>query len=204
MSSMTVHGNHLGVPELALSEKKIDRSFAEKVSRIAYERFWVPVSIGMKVGVLDLICGISLATILEQIPGLASSLVDPAAAEEFLDGIDNFWETAVLAPVVEEIIFRGILYGFLRDVMEALLPDYDVPIFSFTVKLAALVAIVATAILFGWVHIANGIGVIHAILAGTTGVVYGILREKHGLISSTAAHMTNNALVVAAMKLSKV
>lgn len=167
---------------------------AEKISQFAHEKLQ-SVSMGIQVGLLDLGFGIVASELFDLIPGFGDLLADPELAAEYLEeAMGSFWETAVLAPVVEEVLFRQVIQGAFKKLAEKVLPDQDVTLFSQTMKLAVLVAVVATAVLFGLVHLGSGLGIVQVILATSTGIVYGILKEKYGLTASISAHMTNNAV----------
>ena len=78
----------------------------------------------------------------------------------------------LLAPVVEELIFRGAFYHYLRC-------RYSVP-----------VAVAVTAILFAVIHPQ---GLVAVPLLATLGSVFALVREWRGSIVATiTAHAFNN------------
>lgn len=82
---------------------------------------------------------------------------------------------AVMAPIAEELVFRGLLYGWLRGFMPF-----------------ALVAILTSA-LFGLAHGELA----HAIAAGLLGLALAFIRERSGsLWPAIAAHVVNNLVAV--------
>lgn len=82
----------------------------------------------------------------------------------------------VWAPLVEEIAFRGLLYGALRA------------------RLDAFLSVFISAALFGLVHPYSPAGMI-PVAAG--GVLYALLREWRGsLIASMTAHLLHNGSLV--------
>lgn len=84
-----------------------------------------------------------------------------------------FLMLAVVAPIMEELIFRGWFYGKLR------------------VKVPKVVAILATSILFGAVHLQWNVG----ISVFSISVVCCLLREVTGTIyAGTLVHIINNAV----------
>jgi membrane protease YdiL (CAAX protease family) len=84
---------------------------------------------------------------------------------------------AVLAPVAEEFVFRGLLYGWLRGFLPF-----------------ALVAIL-TSVLFGLAHGEWA----HAIAAGLLGLALATIREYSGsLWPPIVAHVVNNLVAVGA------
>lgn len=168
----------------------------EKISDIARQSIWIPISQGVSVGVCGLGFSIFIQGALSFIPAIDTIFADPAIAAEYLEGCAaSFWDTAVAAPFWEEVIFRGVIQDALKFLAHKIVPDQDIEIFSYKMKLGTLVAIVATATLFGWAHLGSGLGIMHVILATVAGVAYGLLKEKQGLAASISAHMTNNAIV---------
>ena len=80
---------------------------------------------------------------------------------------------AVLAPIVEEIIFRGWLYGKLR------------------IKIPKWAAILVTSLLFGLVHLQWNVGITVFCMS----VVNCLLREVTGTIyAGILVHILNNSI----------
>lgn len=186
-------------PEI-FSQKK-QSSFlpsSQKILDVAYEKFWVPACAGFQWGAIAFTCETALETVLTWIPGLADAFTDPAAGDEYMkEVLGNFQGTVLWGPLIEEIVFRGICQSCLMEIAEGVLPDKDVKIFSHTIKLSALVAIVATSILFGLAHLSSGLGILHVVMATFGGIVMGLLKHHYGLTASAAAHVTNNGICYA-------
>ena len=84
---------------------------------------------------------------------------------------------AGLAPLVEELVFRGLLYGWLAG------------------RWGTTVAWLVSSLAFAAAHIEPA----HAILVLPLGLWFGWLRRRTGsLWPSLVAHMANNGLAVAA------
>ncbi|MDR0468955.1 MAG: CPBP family intramembrane metalloprotease [Peptococcaceae bacterium] len=93
----------------------------------------------------------------------------------------NLFETVVLVALVEETIFRGYLYKKMIDV-----------------KNSSLLAIVVTALLFGFMHIVNRTGVLGILSPMAFGFIYGFCRaylKNCSLVSLVLAHGIHNILV---------
>src|SRR5262245_35175340 len=89
-----------------------------------------------------------------------------------------YWFTLVVAaPIVEEMLFRGLLYRGLEA------------------KLGALTTIMITSVLFGMVHYL-GFGWPRAVATGCLGLLFGVIRWRTG--NTTAAMVTHAAINVAA------
>ncbi len=81
----------------------------------------------------------------------------------------------VWAPVVEEIIFRGVLYRYLHP------------------RLRWFGAVLATGAVFGFVHPYTASGLVHIAVVG---VVLGLIREWRGsLIAPMVVHFLNNGVI---------
>ena len=84
---------------------------------------------------------------------------------------------AGLAPLVEELVFRGLLYGWLAG------------------RWGGGVAVIGSSLAFAAAHVELA----HVILVLPLGLVFGWLRWRSGsLWPSLVAHMANNGLAVAA------
>lgn len=84
---------------------------------------------------------------------------------------------AGLAPLVEELVFRGLLYGWLAG------------------RWGAGVAVVGSTIAFAAAHVELA----HVVLVLPLGLVFGCLRWRTGALwPSLVAHMANNGLAVVA------
>ncbi len=100
--------------------------------------------------------------------------------------------TCIAAPLVEELVFRGLIMNGLHQTLLARnhsRPDIE--------------ASVVSAALFGAVHIPNGYNLAAAIqstLAGISGLAYAYLAYNFGLSAPIAAHMTNNFFFINRLK----
>jgi membrane protease YdiL (CAAX protease family) len=84
---------------------------------------------------------------------------------------------AVLAPLVEELIFRGLLYGWIAG------------------RWGTLVAWLVSSITFAAAHYEPA----HIILVLPLGLLFGYLRRRtDSLLPSLAAHVVNNGFAVLA------
>lgn len=87
---------------------------------------------------------------------------------------------AGLAPLVEELVFRGLLYGWLAG------------------RWGSGIAVIGSSLAFAAAHVELA----HVILVLPLGLVFGWLRWRSGsLWPSLVAHMANNGLAVAAAAL---
>lgn len=84
---------------------------------------------------------------------------------------------AILAPLVEELIFRGLLYGWLAG------------------RWGAGIAFVVSSLAFAAAHVE----LVHVILVLPLGLWFGWLRRRtDSLLPSLVAHMINNGIAVVA------
>ena len=92
----------------------------------------------------------------------------------------RIFEVMILTALVEEIIFRGYLFKKIMDV-----------------KNSKLLAIIVTALLFGFMHIVNGPNIIFIISPTIFGFIYGACRanlKNCSLLSLIIAHGLHDAL----------
>ena len=89
--------------------------------------------------------------------------------------------TVIMAPIVEELVFRGILMGRVFN------PD-------------SIVGLILSGLLFGLAHMPNSIGVwiVYAGMGFVLGIVY---RKFQKLEYCIMAHMINNSIAVSMMLL---
>lgn len=92
----------------------------------------------------------------------------------------SFFIMAILAPLVEEAVFRGLLYGWIAD------------------RWGSIAAWLISSLLFAAAHVEPA----HAILVLPLGLWFGWLRRQTGsLWPSLVAHMANNGVAVVAAAL---
>lgn len=101
-----------------------------------------------------------------------------ASKQEYIEMIISvLFISGIVAPIVEEIIFRGVLLKYIED------------------KTNIFVAIISTSVLFSLVHLFNGklvgLDFYLLIIAGTiAGIMYGIACYKYSSIwASISLHM---------------
>ena len=103
--------------------------------------------------------------------------------ENFTDDLGPLWIQilliAIAAPIGEEICFRGMLFGGLRE------------------RLPMWAAALISAALFGLLHVTTGISVVPPLIA--FGFLLALLYERTGsLVPCILLHMLNNSVALAA------
>lgn len=95
-----------------------------------------------------------------------------------------FIQAAILAPLVEELLFRGLLYGSLREHNKVL-------------------AYVVSSLVFGFMHIYNGLlagdmsQLLYLISYGSMGFIFSYAYEKKGnIMAPILLHATNNTIAI--------
>ena len=116
-----------------------------------------------------------------QMEGVSNSTNQAAIENAHMNPFVLITVTVIMAPIVEELIFRGLLMGRVFN------PD-------------SIVGLTLSSLLFGLVHMPNSIGVwiIYAGMGFTLGTVY---RKCQKLEYCIIAHMINNSIVVSMMLL---
>lgn len=107
--------------------------------------------------------------------GGQDEVFDPEGGMSALDALLLAVPLVVLAPIVEELLFRGLLYRYLRG------------------RMGIVVAVALSALVFAVLHV-----VIPPLFL--MGIVLAILTERTGsLLPGIVLHATNNAMVVLAI-----
>ena len=162
---------HFGLAAYAL--RLYSREFIDSVHRMGRRKFVVAVVIG---SLLALSCNVLGSIIRAGVTGELSShnqdiLNATAAALPFL----AFITSVVCAPIGEEVIFRYILQGWLREKIK---------------KGGAFFAVLISATLFALGHVATPADLIQYL---PVGLLLGIIYEKTRCISLTiGVHSVNN------------
>jgi hypothetical protein len=112
--------------------------------------------------------------------------------------VDHPLEVALLAPVIEELIFRGAMQPLFTRAIVWLAPTATAAFFGSGLGTATVVSIVATSVLFGLLHLGNKDvnENVHfqVVYAGILGIPLGILAVQFGLGASIAAHIAINTI----------
>ena len=122
-----------------------------------------------------------IGSIVMMMEGVSNSTNQAAIENAHMNPFVLITVTVIMAPIVEELIFRGLLMGRVFN------PD-------------SIVGLILSSLLFGLVHMPNSIGVwiIYAGMGFTLGTVY---RKFQKLEYCIMAHMINNSIAVSMMLL---
>ncbi|MBR3252524.1 CPBP family intramembrane metalloprotease [Candidatus Saccharibacteria bacterium] len=157
--------------------------FKDKIAKISRERLglrglptWTDVGLAPVGYIVSILIASGLTAVFNLVSWFNASEAQDLGYSYYMQGWERglaFVMLAVFAPIVEEIIFRGWLYGKLR------------------VKIPKWVAILVTSLLFGLVHLQWNVG----ITVFSMSVVNCILREVTGTIyAGMLVHMLNNGI----------
>jgi len=152
-------------------------------------------AIGLVIGVLDCTINYLITRAVETF--------FPLALEEnnqyFFDVMNNIINTTLVAPIFEELLFRGALQLLLIAAISWLSPVAATALlFGTGLTVAEMLSIFVTSIIFGAMHIQNRHAGYYrqAAYCFNTGIVYGVVAMKYGLVASIAAHIINNTLLI--------
>lgn len=112
---------------------------------------------------------------------------------------ENPLNAMIIAPVLEEGIFRGLLLPVMLDAITTLFPITTTMMFWGTgITLAAAISIGVVAGLFGAIHVFNEHEGAYrqAFIATLSGIAFGILALEFGLYAAIGAHIMNNSIAV--------
>jgi membrane protease YdiL (CAAX protease family) len=111
------------------------------------------------------------------------ALIGEPEQEDFADDLGPLWIQialiAIAAPIAEEVCFRGMLFGGLRE------------------RLPMWAAALISAIVFGLLHVTTGISVVPPLIG--FGFLLALLYEKTGsIVPCILLHMLNNSVALTA------
>lgn len=155
--------------------KKIPKPTREKLG-LGGLPTWTDLGLGPAGYAASIILAAGLTAVFNLMPWFNTGEAQELGYSIYMQGFERglaFIMLAVVAPVMEEIIFRGWLYGKLRT------------------KTPKAVAIILTSLLFGAVHLQWNVG----ITVFSMSVVTCLLREVTGTIyAGTLVHIINNTV----------
>ena len=158
-----------------LFKKKISRSSRESLGLSGLPT-WTDIGLSPIGYVLSILIAMGITFLFEFLPWFNGSEAQELGYSHYMMGFDRalaFIMVAVIAPIMEEIIFRGFLYGKLR------------------VRIPKWVAIFVTSLVFGLVHLQWNVGI--SVFAMS--IVTCTLREITGTIyAGMLVHIINNAV----------
>lgn len=167
-----------------------------KISKITHDLLLKPALIGFAGEVCLFTGNLALSQILN-LTSIGKVFASKKLSELYIKHVQNqLFTTIFLSPFLEEILFRFMIHHAIYSRLTQILPDINVDIFSYHIKLAELVSIVATSVLFGSLHLTSGLGLSHAILSTVSGITLGLLYHEFGPVTSTTAHVTVNAIAL--------
>jgi membrane protease YdiL (CAAX protease family) len=120
----------------------------------------------------------------------------------------GFKTMTVGAPIIEEMIFRGVLQPLLTTALTRFLPLHataspnNLPLIgrlaqALKLPVPKIISSIVLGSLFGSLHYFNyekG-GAVVSIVCAVGGSVYGIAKERHGLQCAIVAHITHNFML---------
>jgi membrane protease YdiL (CAAX protease family) len=188
--------------------KKSDGSLEERHVTPDYMSGVVPTIAAIAAGLLFPQFRIgALAGLLQlapQIPALVA--IAPKLTEEPLYQTllaENALITCVAVPIVEEILFRGILQSGIQKLFEISISSSMVALpFTGPISTVTLATIFVASTIFGAVHVFNDhkfsyLQAIHAFIGGFAG---GFMMTTVGLKAACAAHIVNNSAIFLSLK----
>lgn len=119
---------------------------------------------------------------------------------QYLTGIlENRFYFSVIAPTIEELLFRGGLQPLLILTIAALVPPLSTAMLLSTgLSITSAIAIAVTSLLFGFMHIFNAhdLALMQAMNAAILGITFGVVAVQYGIITVMAAHIIHNTIVI--------
>lgn len=145
---------------------------------------WTDIGLAPVGFIVSLILAAGLVALFTIFPWFDAEQTQELGFNTYLAGGDRiiaFITLVVVAPIAEEIVFRGWLYGKLREKLNGALSE----------RAGKIIAILATSILFGIIHFQWNVGVNVFCLS----VVLCVMREITGTIyAGILTHMVKNGV----------
>lgn len=113
---------------------------------------WTDIGLAPVGFIVYLILAAGLVAVFNLFPWFNASETQSLGFSLYSTGIDRviaFLTLVIVAPVAEEIIFRGFLYGRLREKFHGQMPEW----------VGVMIAVFLTSLLFGIVHLQWNVGV---------------------------------------------
>lgn len=150
-------------------------------------------SSGMKVAVFVLPLIWHFSQVDEFFKQFFNQISDKLTLNHAYEWITQNSGSIIYAPFTEEWVFRVFLQQLLlQPIIEYVLPVLTVTLAGAELPLAVAVSIVATAILFGLVHLPDDQPYLRVFTVSISGILYGYLAYQYGIAASIVAHMTHN------------
>ena len=145
---------------------------------------WTDIGLAPVGFIVSLILAAGLVGVFSMFPWFDAEEVQNVGFSVYMSGGDRviaFLTLVVMAPIAEEIIFRGWLYGRIREKLMGQVPEV----------VGMVIAILVVSVLFGLVHMQWNVGVNVFALS----VVACILREITGTVyAGILTHMIKNGV----------
>lgn len=160
------------LPQKIFKYKILDRDLG-----LMREITWTDLGLGVAGFVASLVfAGVMLEIFEMVLPGFNASQEQNLGFRGLFSPLDHmlaFVSMAILPPIAEEFIFRGVIYGQLR-------------------KVGVIFAVIWTSLLFGFVHLQLNVGVVVFVMS----VVMCLIREKltDSIWAGVVVHFLKNAI----------
>ncbi len=199
VSSTTLSGNTqstLQTLQENLSKPEKWLYLVPTIGALALGAFFIPnFAIGMAAGAGIFGAASVIAPALEAL-GIVKKEETPSEYAKF----DQEWPilTTLGFPVFEEALFRGGVMPVIARCVVLIIPATAAAFLGTPLSIAMTVSIVATAAIFGLLHLFNPHPNAHlqAVAATISAIVLGLLAAQFGIGAAIAAHILNNTLVV--------
>ncbi len=114
------------------------------------------------------------------------------------------FETCVEIPIIEELIFRGLLFSSVKKIAEFVVAERSIlfPL-GIAMPLTSTVAIAISSLAFGAVHLSNDHDdtARQFLYCTLSGIYFGVMLEYLGILAPIGAHIVNNTIGISIIKL---
>lgn len=114
------------------------------------------------------------------------------------------FETCVEIPVIEELIFRGLLFDGVKKIAAFVVAERSIlfPL-GIAMPLTSTIAIAISSLAFGAVHLSNDHNdtARQFLYCTLSGIYFGVMLEYLGILAPIGAHIVNNTFSISILKL---
>ncbi len=145
---------------------------------------WTDLGLGVAGYIATMVLAVGACSLLDIFPWFNLEQAQDVGFDNYIVGFDRivaFIALVIVAPIAEELIFRGWLYGKLRNFLDKKLSH----------RLGMVLSIFLVSLMFGILHGQWNVGVITFVMS----VVMCVLREFTGTIyAGILVHMLKNGI----------
>lgn len=154
--------------------------------------------IGVAAGFVSFVAKNLIRQIKQPFKFIKEEKIDKNELKSYLKSVyEKPYNTIFFNPIFEELLFRALIQPLISTTIIGLAPSTNAALYADKFSIASVVSLFISSYYFGTAHYSNYKSNSQALSATISGLVMGALAIQFGIQASIAAHITNNALVLA-------